>query len=112
MDDTYQNRDGKDTKFRICGQEIEIQEASEPTDIIWENRHFSQEDRKKKRIVVYFSIVLLLIVSAGIIYLLSSKQDKLKTKYPQIICKDQFDDDYNIDRSNSSKGIVIDSANL
>ena len=34
----------------VCGQVLELQEASEPTDIIWENRHFTPAQRNKKRL--------------------------------------------------------------
>lgn len=94
MDEQLQSEKGP---FKICGQEIDIQEASEPTDIIWENRHFKPEQRSKKRIVIYFIIVLLLIVSAGVIYFFTVLQVKFNTKYPKIVCEDQFWDDYKVE---------------
>lgn len=65
---------------------LDIQEASEPTDIIWENRHFKPRTRTYKRIVVYTIILILLSISGTIIYLLSANSNALKTKYPKTTC--------------------------
>ena len=48
--------------------EIEIQPASEPSDIIWENRHFSPMDRKKKECIVWTILSFMLLVSFILIY--------------------------------------------
>ena len=40
-EEVEQNEEFKDMKYWIDTHEIEIQEASEPSDIIWENRHFT-----------------------------------------------------------------------
>jgi hypothetical protein len=52
----------------LLGQEIEIQAASEPTDIIWENRYFTEEERRFKSLIVSIIIALMLGLSFAIIY--------------------------------------------
>lgn len=73
-------------QMKFLGQDIEIQEASEPTDIIWENRFFTQETRRYKRIFVYFTIVVMLSISAVIIYRFTMISQKAKFKYPKVDC--------------------------
>jgi hypothetical protein len=43
---------------KFLTREIDLQDASEPTDIIWENRSFSPQTRNVKRMFVYFIIVV------------------------------------------------------
>lgn len=68
--------------------EIEIQEASEPSDIIWENRQFKPWQRTQKRIVVYFIIVIMLAISAAIIFTCTKASNAKKFKYPVVTCSD------------------------
>lgn len=79
----------------ICGQKFELQEASEPSDIIWENRHFTPRQRTKKRCIIYFIIVILLCISGAIIFFATNYSLKLKFKYPAVKCS-TFDVDYNV----------------
>jgi hypothetical protein len=72
---------------KFLGSEIELQEASEPTDIIWENRSFTPRERTIKRVVVYTIIGVMLTVSGALIYTCSSISTGLKTKYPNVDCK-------------------------
>ena len=71
---------------RICQQPIEIQSASEPSDIIWENRSFTEYQRNVKRIISYIIILILLAISGTVIYLCSSTSTDLKTRYPATNC--------------------------
>jgi hypothetical protein len=50
------------------GQEIEIEEACEPTDIIWENRHIKDEERFNKKVIVGLIVFILLMISVVIIF--------------------------------------------
>jgi hypothetical protein len=68
------------------GGEIDLQEASEPTDIIWENRAFTPAKRTGKRVVVCFFILIMLLISATIIYICSKTSLAMKTKYPTLDC--------------------------
>jgi hypothetical protein len=72
---------------KFLGSEIELQEASEPTDIIWENRSITPRSRSIKRVVVYSIIAAMLTVSAAIIYTCTTISTGLKTKYPKVDCK-------------------------
>lgn len=91
------NQTIKDPEFKIydklLGEEIELQEASEPTDIIWENRSFTPRERTIKRFVVYTIIFFMLTVSGSIIYSLTKTTNKLKAKYPPAPCN-MFEDIY------------------
>lgn len=71
---------------KILGQPFHIEPASEPTDIIWENRQFTKCTRRWKSIVSYFIIICLLAVSGVSIYYCSSTSTFLKTKYPKTTC--------------------------
>lgn len=48
---------------------IEIQPASEPSDIIWENRHFTDGDRRKKACTVWTILIIMLLCSFVLIYI-------------------------------------------
>lgn len=71
---------------KLLGQPFHIEPASEPTDIIWENRQFTKFTRTWKSVVSYFIILCLLAVSATSIYFCSSTSTALKTKYPKTEC--------------------------
>jgi hypothetical protein len=62
--------------------DLDIQKASEPTDIIWENRHYLPITRNLRRVIVYSVILIALSISAFIIYKCSSYGNYLKNKYP------------------------------
>jgi hypothetical protein len=56
-------------EFRtLLGEELDLQEASEPTDIIWENRHFTSFDRLKRTVIVCLIVFLLLCGSFVVIF--------------------------------------------
>ena len=58
-----ESEDLKDLKYWIGTHELEIQGASEPSDIIWENRHFTPWERSKKAIIVWVILILCLLAS-------------------------------------------------
>ena len=45
------------------GRRLEFFRACEPSDIIWENRHFTPWERSKKAIIVWVILILCLIGS-------------------------------------------------
>jgi len=53
---------------KFLGEPIDVHEASEPSDIIWENRQFTAGVRKCSMAVVYFIIGILLACSLVFIY--------------------------------------------
>jgi len=74
-------------QFRtFLGEPVEIQEASEPTDIIWENRHFSAIERFKRTTIVIGIVFLLLCASFGVIFKCSQAATKPLLKYPSLNC--------------------------
>jgi hypothetical protein len=72
----------------LLGCKIDIQEASEPTDIIWENRAFTDFQRRVKRVIVYFLVVVMLAISAGIIFYCTLESNRRKFRYPKVECAD------------------------
>jgi hypothetical protein len=78
---------------KLLGQEIEIQEASEPTDIIWENRAFTPSQRRVKRVIVSFVILVMLAISASIIFFCTIESNKRKFRYPIVDCS-EFEKQY------------------
>jgi hypothetical protein len=71
----------------FLGGDIELQEASEPTDIIWENRFFAPSTRHWKRAVTWIVILVLLAFSACVIFLCQTTSIKLKSLYPKTDCE-------------------------
>lgn len=71
---------------KLCGEKIEILDAPEPTDIIWENRSTGPYERFFKMFVVYITILILLLGSSAIIYTCSIFSLAFKNKYPVIEC--------------------------
>jgi len=66
----------------FLGGQVELEEASEPTDIIWENRAFSPTQRNIRRVIVYLIIIFMLCCSGFIIFKCSVKSQMLKARYP------------------------------
>jgi hypothetical protein len=65
---------------------IEVESASEPSDIIWENRHFTPAQRLKKKLIVFLVICLLLLCSFRVIFLCSSISLEMLELYPDVEC--------------------------
>lgn len=61
---------------------IIIQAASEPSDIIWENRHFTDMDRKKKECIVWSILTFMLLVSFMVITICETYSQSLLQLYP------------------------------
>lgn len=71
---------------RILGSKIKISEAPEPTDIIWENRHFTDEMRKQNLRKVILSATLQLFAALICITLLKYISMLVTSKYPKTNC--------------------------
>jgi hypothetical protein len=79
--------DGEYAEYKtLLGEEIDIQEASEPTDIIWENRHFTAFERFRRALIVVFVVFLLLVGSFVVIFTCSQAATKPLLKYPSMNC--------------------------
>lgn len=62
--------------------------ASEPSDIIWENRHISARERRRKRLILYLVIVLVLCMSATVVFAVSNVQMRLMRRNPKFNCNE------------------------
>lgn len=90
--DTVQMEDYQHYKT-FLGSEIDVHGASEPTDIIWENRHFTSGQRFVRTMIVSFAIFLLLCVSFTLIYTAQKTSLAMKQKYPKQKCA-ELNDEY------------------
>lgn len=72
----------------LLGEKLSIEEASEPTDIIWENRHYTAFDRFIRTSIVVIIVTVLLSGSFVIIFQCSLASTKPLLKYPSINCQD------------------------
>lgn len=91
-------------QMKLLGENIVIEEASEPTDIIWENRHVKPSTRKCRMYGVAFIIFLSLLVSAGVIYFFTNKSNQLKNTYPPTDCS-SLKKDYTNTKTDVSKSL-------
>ena len=69
------------------GQGLYFIEATEPTNIIWENRHFTRSDRIKRGARVFGIIFILILVSFSLIFICKSFSISAASKYPQVDCE-------------------------
>ena len=79
---------------KFLGDPIVVKVASEPSDIIWENRQFTATTRKLRMAVVYFIILILLACSGTFIYYCQTKALTYKNKYPVVNCEELIREDY------------------
>ena len=70
----------------FLGHRLEFKQASEPSDIIWENRHFTPNQRRCKAILVWSILVLLLIGSFHFQFIFQKMADIRTAKYPTLDC--------------------------
>lgn len=70
----------------FLGEEIDMQEASEPSDIIWENRHFTSGQRLKRTILVTLLVFFMLCISFVLIFTAQKNSLAMKQKYPKQNC--------------------------
>jgi hypothetical protein len=55
----------------LLAEPLRMEDASEPTDIIWENRHFTSWDRFKRTFIVMCYVTVILAISFVIIFFCS-----------------------------------------
>ena len=78
----------------LDGHTIEIQEASEPSDIIWENRHIEPRTRTVREVVVTLVIGLALLLSFAVVFAGRKAQANVYAKYPVPASCAPFYDNY------------------
>lgn len=92
-------------------QPMKFEETSEPTDIIWENRHWTAADIFGREIKAAIGVILAISLSAVFIYWVSSLSSSVKKVFPTVDCDilvanygseiDEFAvDDYNFIEAN------------
>jgi hypothetical protein len=76
----------KPAKTKILGNEFFLSECTEPTNIIWENRHWTARDYIKRGTIVFTIITILVIASFSLIFFCKQFSIKIFNKYPQVEC--------------------------
>ena len=66
------------------GHEIDVQDASEPSDIIWENRQFTPQQRRKKEWICCTVMTIMLLGSFVLIYWCQNVSNNALMKYPVV----------------------------
>lgn len=74
----------KPAEFQLLDEDLHFIEATEPTNIIWENRHFTAADYLKRTFQVLAIIGCLLAVSFMTIYYFKSGAIAQARKYPPV----------------------------
>ena len=65
---------------------IKFEKASEPTDIIWENRHHSRTDYFFRQLVAFTIIGILLFGSFAVIYKVARMSADIAIEFPKVDC--------------------------
>lgn len=78
--------DVRDATQTIIGQEMKFTKPSEPTDIIWENRHFTPMNYFWRELFAYIIIGVLLFGSLIVIYVISAYSARLARVFPPVSC--------------------------
>ena len=84
---------------KLLGEPLDINDASEPTDIIWENRHFTAWDRTQRTTVVVIIISALLFASFILLFYLSVIAQTAANKYPITQCNAKFNDQFSSEQA-------------
>lgn len=72
---------------------IEIVKASEPSDIIWENRHITHGIRRQRMVIVVIKTIIMLILAFVLIFACASYSLTLLRKFPDVACDKLPDND-------------------
>ena len=81
----------------VLGEKMVFSDASEPTDIIWENRHFTTADYFKRQLIAFSLVALVLAVSFFTIFKISSYSAKVGAVFPPVDCEgvaDMYEGDF------------------
>jgi len=71
----------------IFNQIPKFKTATNPTDIIWENRHIKGSKKKVNQYLGVFAIFILLVLSFSLIWALKSRQMKYIKEHSIVDCK-------------------------
>ena len=95
---TFEEEDGKiialrnRTEAQLLGKPIRFITASEPTDIIWENRHYTWWDYLKRQTVAFTIIAIVLFGSFIVVFLVAKSSTKIANTYPVVNCDNIYND--------------------
>jgi hypothetical protein len=70
------------------GDDLFLEEATEPTNIIWENRHFTAQEYFVRTCKVFAIVFGLITVSFAIIFICKVTAIEASSMYPTVDCKD------------------------
>ena len=84
--DMISNSKSTDQNITLLNQKFEFQNCSEPTDIIWENRHFTNHQYFWRGFFVFCVVGVLLLGSLVIIYVISAFSMNLAAVFPPQDC--------------------------
>jgi len=73
-------------KKKFLGDDLFFVEATEPTNVIWENRHWTTTDLAKRSFVAFAVIAGLLGLSLLIIYYCEMYYIEVQSKYEDVDC--------------------------
>ena len=88
-------RKSKEPRGYFMDEPLVLTQATEPTNIIWENRQFTKKQRAKKACCSLAIILVLLLISFGIILFFKLFNMRIQSKYPNVSCDDigvQYED--------------------
>lgn len=92
-------KESKKMQIKFLGKQINIKEATEPTDIIWENRHYRKMNRRCRWMCARFFMIIFALI--GFLLIIILLKNKLAVQYvtdpPGIACdnvKNFYGDNY------------------
>ena len=77
----------KDKNRKLLGMPMKFKQASEPTDIIWENRHLTKGDIRSRELVAFLIIGFLLFLSFLFIFKVSRVSAGIAKVFPAVSCE-------------------------
>lgn len=72
---------------QVLGQPMKFKAASEPTDIIWENRIYTRADYFFRQLVAFTIIGILLFASFAVIYKVARMSAEISREFPKVDCE-------------------------
>ena len=75
------------TNSQVLGLPIKFEKASEPTDIIWENRIYTRTDYFFRQLVAFTIIGILLFASFAVIYKVARMSADIAREFPKVDCE-------------------------
>ena len=79
--------DDVDKERKLLGRVMKFKNASEPTDIIWENRHFVKSETRSREFIAFLIIGFLLFLSFLFIFKVSRLSSSIAKTFPAVSCE-------------------------